>query len=169
MKYSQKILCLFFIVISLMGCVEDTEIGKTNTQPTYLEIQKADWLLGEWQLVADGMITKESWSKGSDSSYSGFSYSMEGKDTVSTEHISLIEESGTLYYIPVVSNQNEGNPIQFKSTKVTVRELVFENLAHDFPTKISYTLLSDDSLIAEISGMMEGKLVKRQFSMYKLR
>lgn len=154
----------------MFACTDDAEIDNTiANKHEFKEIQKVDWLLGNWKMEEDGLITIESWDKNSDSSMKGFSYSIEGKDTISSEQISLIEEQHILYYIPTVTNQNQGKPISFKANKVNVREIVFENLAHDFPTKISYMLLSEDSLLAEISGKIHGISTSRRFPMTRIK
>jgi hypothetical protein len=43
--------------------------------------------------------------------------------------------------------------------------LVFENPKHGFPSKISYTQITKDSLFAEISGIQDKKAVKEAFPM----
>jgi hypothetical protein len=45
--------------------------------------------------------------------------------------------------------------------------LVFENKEHDFPQKITYTKISNDSIVAEISGMKDGKQSKESYPMKK--
>jgi hypothetical protein len=45
--------------------------------------------------------------------------------------------------------------------------LVFENPKHDYPKKITYTKINDDSLVAEISGILDGKPSSEKFSMKK--
>jgi hypothetical protein len=44
----------------------------------------------------------------------------------------------------------------FTSTRVDPREIVFENPAHDFPTRVTYSR-SDTGLLATISGEVNGK------------
>jgi hypothetical protein len=47
--------------------------------------------------------------------------------------------------------------------------LVFENPKHDYPKKITYTQITEDSLEAEISGILEGKASSEKFSMKKIK
>ena len=44
---------------------------------------------------------------------------------------------------------------------------MFENPGHDFPKKISYTKITNDSLVAEISGQQQGKPASEKFAMKK--
>jgi hypothetical protein len=47
------------------------------------------------------------------------------------------------------------------------KDLIFENAEHDYPQRISYYHVSNDSLIAEISGNKGGELKSEQFPMRK--
>lgn len=90
-------------------------------------------------------------------------------DTVVFETIRLIEEGGKLYYIPTVKNQNSGQPVRFAQKEISSSLLVFENQAHDFPQIISYRKVGADSLVAEISGKINGNDRKQTFAMKKVR
>lgn len=48
-------------------------------------------------------------------------------------------------------------------------QLVFENLKHDFPQIISYTKVTSDSLVAEISGTKNGQKQKQIFPMKRIQ
>ena len=47
--------------------------------------------------------------------------------------------------------------------------MIFENLKHDYPQKITYTKLKPDSLVAKISGIDKGKLSEEQYAMKKTK
>ena len=80
----------------------------------------------------------------------------------------MIEErNGEVYYVPTVKTQNAGKAVEFKMTYSTDKEWVFENPQHDFPQKITYTMITGDSLVAEISGTIEGQLRSEKFPMKK--
>jgi hypothetical protein len=66
--------------------------------------------------------------------------------------VRLEQRKNDLFYIVSVPNQNEEQPVAFKLTSSTIDYLVFENPEHDFPKKITYKLVTKDSLYAEISG-----------------
>ena len=131
---------------------------KPASEKTYDLINSASWLLGKWENKADSSLSVEYWIRESDSSFAGESHFMEGADTVSSEKIRLVQDGGSLLYIPAVSNQNEGKPVSFKMTTTTDGVLVFENTEHDFPKKIAYRKISPDSIYAEISGTMNGEM-----------
>lgn len=133
------------------------------------EINKAAWLLGTWELKTKESTFYETWAKESDSVFKGKSYTLEGKDTVVLEVIQLVQESEGLFYIPAVKDQNEGMPVYFKASALTAKEMVFDNPKHDFPQKISYRQISSDSMIAVISGKINGQNQSREFPMKRTR
>lgn len=132
-------------------------------------IEQAAWLQGAWCMQSKQGIILETWEQLNDSVYAGRSYYITGKDTVPAETISLQQRSGKLYYIPTVNNQNEGKPVNFAATTVADDHFVFENPGHDFPQKISYTRISPDSMVVEISGISKGKQHSIKFPMKRLK
>lgn len=132
------------------------------------QLVDAKWLLGIWEQKTSKGNVYETWKSNDDSSYSGKSYLLKKKDTIVLETVSLLQKNGTLFYIPTVTNQNNARPVPFKLTFSSANQLVFENPTHDFPQKITYALISSDSLIAEISGTLNNKQQIRQFPMKKI-
>ena len=94
---------------------------------------------------------------------------MQEKDTIVFETISLLQEEGKLSYIPTVKDQNNNMPVRFAQKTISDFSLVFENAAHDFPQIISYTRISKDSLVAEISGIKDGEPLKHTFPMKRVK
>lgn len=132
-------------------------------------IDRADWLLGTWSGGRPGRELLETWVKQDDSTFLGRGSMIKGKDTVLQESVSLQQREGRLYYVPTVTNQNSGKAVRFTLTAISDRQLVFENPAHDFPQKITYTQITPDSLLAEISGTVQGEVKKRQFPMKRVK
>lgn len=128
-------------------------------------LSDARWLLGRWENQTQRGKMVEEWSKLNDSTFAGRSYMITATDSISLESILLKKEGNDLYYIPTVKGQNNDQPVKFKLTSSNTTSLVFENPAHDFPQKISYILEAEKSLMAEISGMMNGQTRSRKFPM----
>ena len=128
-------------------------------------LSNAQWLLGKWENQTQRGKMIENWSQLNDSTYNGHSYIITATDSVSLESIDLKKEGADIYYIPTVKGQNNEQPVRFKLTSSSGDQLVFENATHDFPQKITYTRESESSLIAEISGMVNGQLRSRKFPM----
>lgn len=131
-------------------------------------IDKASWLIGTWENKTQRGSIYETWMRVNDHELSGKSYIIQERDTVVFENIRLIEEEKGLYYIPVVKNQNEGLPVRFTAKIINENQLVFENREHDFPKVITYTRIGKDSLVAEISGIINGEERKKVFPMKRI-
>jgi len=129
------------------------------------EIKKATWLLGTWQNKTSKGVIYETWSERSDHELSGMSYFIQDQDTTVLEIIQIIQENDRLFYIPTVHNQNDALPVRFSSTIVSDSKMVFENKEHDFPQVITYMKITEDSLVASISGLVNGKERKQIFPM----
>lgn len=133
------------------------------------EIKKAEWLIGTWGNKTKKGNIHETWSKTNDNEFLGKSYVIKGKDTIVVENIRLVQEPNGLFYIPTVKSQNEALPIPFAAKTISKTQLVFENPKHDFPQIISYTKITPDSLVAEISGTRNGQEHKQKFPMKRLK
>ena len=133
------------------------------------EIKNASWLIGTWENKTTRGSMYEHWAAGGSQELLGKSFILRGSDTVIFETIRLVQEGELLIYIPTVKNQNQGLPVRFPSTSVNEDQLVFENPQHDFPQKITYTRVGKDSLVAEISGIRNGKAGKQTFPMKRVQ
>jgi len=154
---------LAFAALGLFAC------GQPDAANRYAEIKKASWLLGAWQNNSPEAKMSETWTQLNDSVFAGESYVVVGADTVSSEKLRLAQEGAQLLYIPTVRDENQGKPVRFTMISASDTKLVFENPQHDFPQQISYTKISSDSLVAEISGMVNGKREAQSFPMRKVK
>jgi hypothetical protein len=131
------------------------------------KIKKTDWLLGKWENKIDEGILSESWKRLNDSTFQAESFFIKDKDTLHFEKITLQQKGENLIYSATVKGQNNDKPVSFNMTSETEKKLVFENPKHDYPQKITYTLINKDSLVAEISGIQLGKPSSEKFGMKK--
>lgn len=167
-KNTLKYLTIVVLIANVMSCNTTMEEKKTETK-SFTELEKANWLIGTWENKSEEGSATEIWEKDNDSTFSGKSYFIIGKDTVGSETISLEQRGDEFFYIPTVKDQNDGKAVKFKLTSSSTKQLIFENPKHDFPQKITYTQITADSLLAEISGMIDGKQNAQQFPMKKAK
>ncbi len=153
---------LFIAVIGLLLLFAWTT-EKTN------DIAKAEWLIGTWVNKTPKGGIYETWSKETANKFSGKSYIVKEKDTIVFERIQIVHEQDGLFYIPIVKNQNDNLPVRFATKTISETQLVFENPQHDFPQTISYTKITADSLVAEISGTKNGHERKQIFPMKRVK
>lgn len=158
-----------FLLTGILFACNNTGQKENETVKNYESIKQASWLLGNWQNISPQVTTTEIWNKENDSLFTGKSWVIAGKDTVSSEAINMMQTTEGMFYIPVVKNQNNGQPVKFTLTSSSDHQLIFENPSHDFPQKITYTLINNDSLMAEISGSINGKQSAEQFPMSRVK
>ena len=132
------------------------------------QIKTANWLLGKWESKIDDGDLSESWKQINDSTFQAESFFIKGKDTLHFESITLQQKGEELFYNATVKGQNEDKAVAFRLTNKTEKQLVFENPKHDYPQKITYTLINKDSLVAAISGTQLGKPSSEKFGMKKV-
>jgi len=131
------------------------------------KIKAASWLLGKWETNTEEGNLSEEWQKLNDSTFQAHSFFIRGKDTLHFETITLQQNGEELIYSATVKGQNNDEPVSFKLTNATEKKLVFENPKHDYPQKISYTQISKDNLVAQISGTQQGKPSSEKYPMKK--
>ncbi len=156
----KKTILILIIILGFASCQKSKEVSK---------IVVADWLLGNWENKSDYGHLLESWKKVNDSLYDGESYFIKGKDTLHFEKIQMKQNGEDLFYIATVKGQNNDKPVTFKRNDTIEKQLVFENPKHDFPQKISYSQITKDSIIIQISGIQQGKVSSERFSMKKTK
>ncbi|GJM27702.1 MAG: hypothetical protein DHS20C17_03370 [Cyclobacteriaceae bacterium] len=125
-------------------------------------IENVKWLLGTWEMRTSNGSTYETWELKTLTELSGKSYAVKGADTVVSETVRITEENGKLYYVPMVSDQNNGDAVVFEASFISRSKFIVENPQHDFPKVISYTRIGLDQLVAEISGPSEDGQVNYQ-------
>lgn len=126
---------IFLLLVSLIlfGCGQET-------------LPKPDFILGKWTRLndAEGKTTYEQWN----SDFTGIGFTMQNKDTVFKEILSIIELDGKLVF--KVEGVNE-EPTLFTITEISTNSFICENPKNEFPKVIEY-ILEDDQLKAVISA-----------------
>ncbi|MHB1051063.1 MAG: DUF6265 family protein [Bacteroidota bacterium] len=119
------------------------------------------WLSGHWIHETGKIQIEEMWSQPSGNSLIGWSRTIEnGKLGFYEFMIIRRTAAGQFAFIAKPSGQ-EG--AEFPLTEVREGYVVFENVSHDFPQKISYRLVGKDSLIGRIEGTVNGKFRMVEF------
>ena len=145
------------LLLIITGCG-----GKRESDP---DISLAAWLIGSWQHAIDDAEIFETWTVHGEKEFHGMGYMIHDQDTVVYESIRLLEEEGQLYYIPTAKGQNDDQPVTFELMSGTENKLVFQNQEHDFPQLITYTKITHDSLVAEISGVLNKEIRVQKYPM----
>ena len=155
----KKYLFLFAVSAALMvSCSRKEEI-------TFGNLQK---LQGSWVMEGgdnpESNFLLESWSHVNDTLMTATAYEVVDGDSSLAESIRLVIRDGKIYYIPSVTDQNNGQPIPFVLTSSNNNRYVFENKEHDFPNTIVYELKGETELEASVAGTIRGELRSMEFS-----
>ena len=122
-------------------------------QPTTSTIADLSWMAGCWTITSPSRTVTEFWLPPAGGTMMGVSRTIVKDKTTEYEFLVLRTGADGLEYVATPSRQAQ---TIFKATKITRGEAVFENPAHDFPTRITYRQ-TDGGLVATIDGMMNGK------------
>jgi hypothetical protein len=132
--------------------------GYVHAQDAKLSVNGLGWMAGcwEWSVRGGATVTSEQWMKPAGGSLIGMGRTVRGGKTVSFEFLRIISGEGGIDYIAKPSSNKDETA--FRLVRSSASEVVFENLAHDFPQRIIYRKEKADSLFARIEGMQNGKL-----------
>jgi hypothetical protein len=143
----------------VMSAADVRKSGKPAPPPA---INKLVWLAGNWRMERNGRLIDEQWMTPAGGVMLGMTRTVAKGRLVEYEFVQIREgPGGDLFYIAQPSGQKETS-FQIKSLSDTA--VVFENQLHDFPQRVSYSLLADGSLLAAIEGQgPDGQLKRVEF------
>jgi len=128
---------LLLVAPFLMGATDDVPASALG------------WMSGNWQMISKDGWTEEHWSSARGGMLLGTSRSGKGDRATEFEQMRIAADAGgqlTFYASP-----GGKGAFAFPLVQSGTREVVFENRAHDYPTRIAYRR-EGERLIAEISG-----------------
>lgn len=108
------------------------------------------WMSGDWQTAPGGRRQiEEHWTAAAGGSMMGVSRTVAGDKTVEFEYLRIEQREDGIYYVAHPKARCPGT--DFKLTRASATEAVFENPQHDFPKRIIYRK-TDDGLTASIDA-----------------
>lgn len=106
-----------------------------------------EWLSGYWTTTSqNGVTMEELWMKPSGGLMAGLHRDVFPNGRFSFEYLRIMETKDGILYVPSPGGKES---VSFTLTEVTPNKAVFENLKHDFPQRIIYSL-ADKKLTARI-------------------
>jgi hypothetical protein len=119
------------------------------------------WLSGCWEMSRNGRHIIEQWSAPEGGTLIGMSRTVGDGRTREFEFVMIREGAGgRLEYVAKPSGQAEAI---FTAVKTSPNEIVFENLQHDFPTRIMYRRNEDGTLLAAVEGPQLGNTKRIEY------
>ena len=123
-------------------------VNTSSQTPTLADLA---WIAGDWQTAPGGSrLIEEHWTNAAGAMMMGMSRTIAGEKTVEFEYVRIEQRGDGIYYVAHPKARCPGT--DFKLTRASTNEVVFENPQHDFPKRIIYRKGADDSLTASIDG-----------------
>ena len=127
-------------------------------------IDDVAWLTGCWEYSSGPRTVEEHWLAPRGRTMMNAGRTVQGDKLVEFETVILREQDGRLAYQAHPSGQPSA---VFLSQRVGDREVVFENLQHDFPQRVGYKR-DGDSLVAWIEGPRNGQTRRIEFPYHRV-
>lgn len=149
----------FWVLIlfsSLLGCDSRQEFKRFS-----------EFIEGTWGYSTENGLLIESWQHSGEKRMDGFGYIQTAERMVPLEKLIV----RPVYYQLILQAKPEGRKfwVYFVLTESTDFNWVFENKEHDFPQRIEYRKISEDSLLAVVSGIDNGKFDVNLFKYKRLK
>lgn len=112
------------------------------------------FLEGTWKM--EDRETYEHWDQLGEHRLRGFAYSLKDGRIQVSEYLEVVQKGNEVVYTASVLHQDRGAEVAFV-LKQDGNTFSFENPHHDFPKKISYSLLSENELSVEVSDGADRK------------
>jgi hypothetical protein len=112
------------------------------------DLEGLRFMEGDWRGESGKATIEERWTDAAGGMMLGVSRTIASGKTVAFEFLRIEAREGGVFY---VAQPNGRPPTDFKLTRASGVEAVFENPAHDHPKIIRYRL-NDGTLVAEVEG-----------------
>ena len=123
-------------------------VSTTGQTPTLADLA---WMSGSWETAPGGTRQiEEHWTAAAGATMMGMSRTVAGEKTVEFEYLRIEQRADGIYYVAHPKARCPGT--DFKLTRASATEAVFENPQHDFPKRIIYRKGADDSLTANVDA-----------------
>ena len=153
MKSSTRVcmVATFILAVTLMIAWNAGASRETLPSGAASKISDLIWLAGDWQSAAGGRVQiEEHWTRPAGGTMIGMGRTVVGDKTAEFECLRIEQRGNDLFY---VANPNANCPqTDFKLTRLSGQEVIFDNPAHDYPKRVIYRKNSDGSLVASVDA-----------------
>lgn len=118
-------------------------------------VEGLSWLAGCWERRSGWTVTDEQWMTPRGGTMLGTSRTTRGDALVEYEFMRIF--ATRVDTVVFAAHPSRQRPTEFRGRAFPRREISFENRAHDFPQRIAYRAVGDDSLHAWIEGTAKGR------------
>ena len=145
-----RLLFLMSLAVVITSAASGNLSAQTSTSTAAPTISDLNWLAGDWQTTGGRSQTDEHWTTAAGGSMLGSSRTVARGRTYEFEYLRIEQRPDGIYYVAHPKARCPGT--DFKLSRITPTEVVFENPAHDFPKRITYRKTPEGSLVASVDG-----------------
>jgi hypothetical protein len=149
-----------FSAIALILLLSGFIPGTTGKSKIFKQLYALE---GIWRMQTKEGAIHEVWRKVNKNYLRSTGFFVKDKDTIVTERVVLQNLAADIYYTSTVEEQHNKRPVSFTLTSSNGGIFIFENPKHDFPKRIVYELVNNDSLHAWIDGGPAGAAKRSDF------
>jgi len=126
-----------------------------SAQPSKATVADLGWMSGCWLMAGEDSTSymSEHWTRPLGMML-GTNRTIRNGSVKAFEFLRIEEREGEVYYVARPSSAEQETP--FKLTPLEGQRAVFENLDHDFPKRLVYSLSADDVLTARVENDESG-------------
>lgn len=141
-------------IILILGTMLAISLTRSASSQTTAEAKRTisdlGWISGDWQTASGGSRQiEEHWTLPGGGTMLGMARTIVGDKTTEFEFLKIEQRENGIFYVA----SPQGRPgTDFKLTRLSGTEAVFENPQHDFPKRIIYSKKADGSLVATIDA-----------------
>jgi len=136
------------------------------TEAPAATIDDVAWIAGCWALEDAEPGSGEMWTSAAGGSMLGTNRAVRDGRTEAFEFLQIRETTdGSLVYIAAPEGKTE---TRFLMISIGPTLVVFENAINEFPQRIIYSLVGDDSLTARVEGDLDGEERAADFPMRRV-
>lgn len=159
---------IFYYSISVIFTISCSNEQKKATLVTE-KAKPIEWLASNYFLKGAYGNYYENWKKQDSVTYYGLGYFMdvENEDTLFRQKMKWIQDPDGIFMYFNVKNQNDNKDVEFRLTKHENNLFTFENPFRDYPSIITYKILSDTSVNVVMHGFEKGKEKNEDFIIEK--
>jgi hypothetical protein len=135
--------------VSLAAALALASAGSEASADPQPSIGRLSWLAGCWAYVGAEAGSGENWMPPAGGALLASARVVRDGRIASYEFQRIVEDAGSLAFYALPSGQPE---VRFDLKSLSASEVVFENLANDFPQRVSYRLAQNGDIAARIEG-----------------
>jgi len=148
------VIAVIIIVVATTSLKEKFESWQPAEEKPELSepFHAAQMLIGDWRADKGIQEVFERWSENADGGLSGQGVAvLNGAETLFVEQFTITPTDSGVFY--TAESDMADVIVPFRLTVFTENSLMFENPEHEWPRRIIYKLLTEDSLHAHIEGV----------------